>query len=59
MRIEITNYDEDYVSVDFEDGETLVNFNFRIPDLLKLKKLVEEAMEGLKTGLETTGDREK
>lgn len=41
-RIEITdaNLEEEYVSVDFEFGSVLVNFNFKKIDLSRLKQLI-------------------
>lgn len=43
-RIEITDYDleTDEISVDFEFGAVLVNFNFKESDLPMLKKLVSD-----------------
>jgi hypothetical protein len=49
-RIEITDIDEKRkgVNVDFEDGDTLVNFTFREKDVELLKKLLPDLEEELK-----------
>lgn len=49
-RIEITDIDEERkgVNVDFEDGDTLVNFTFREKDVEMLKKLLPDLEEELK-----------
>lgn len=41
-RIDITNFEHDYVEVDFEEDTVLVNLRFVKSDIPKLKKIVEE-----------------
>jgi len=41
-RIDITNFEHNYVEVDFEEDTVLVNLRFVKSDIPKLKKIVEE-----------------
>ena len=47
MRFEITDWHENKVSMDFEVGAVLVNFDFSLKNLQKLRKKVDEAIAGM------------